>query len=81
MGRLKGRVTALQEEKEVMQTALNALNVDLLERPEAEQQLAAEAAAAASDLPQPSTSDAAREKANAGLQRRTAKRPGFSMAC
>ena len=48
VARLRERVSALQEEKEVMMGSLNALNFDLIQQPEELQHAAAEHAAAAS---------------------------------
>ena len=46
--KLRARINALQEEKAMMQTNLNAMNLDLLAQPEEAQQAAAHAASEAS---------------------------------
>ena len=48
MARLRARVSALQEEKEMMMGSLNALNSDLAQQPAELQHAAAERSAAAS---------------------------------
>ena len=73
VGRLKKRVAALQEEKEVMQTSLNALNVDLAERPEEQQQQAADQfAAATSEMSQHQPALAAQAQAEKDAQKKNA---------